>query len=402
MNSKTSGAGLARSLTTGDLMRSASISVPTSLICIDTLIFQLMLAGYEQPQLKATVSGRDGIVTERSIFYLLDHLHHTTTGYDGLPAWFLRLTAPVHSGTIAHLINQSIVQTHFPSQWKTSIFIPIAKIAKPISPADFRPISITPVLSRLLERLIVHTYIYPIFTQPPMDHLLSDQYAFRLTGSTTAALVSVLQQTTSLLTSEPYVALISLDFTKAFDTVRHSELVRKLALLDIPDEIYNLVVSFLKDRSHVTRFAGRLSAVAHINASVVQGSGFGPSSFDILASDLHPLHQRNSIAKYADDTYLIVPASARSSVRMELGHISSWAKLNNLRLNKTKSRELLTHGRRSFQQPPHLTDVERVTTMKVLGVTLRDDLIVSTHITEILHVCTPHITISWTTYNCPP
>jgi len=220
-----------------------------------------------------------------------------------------------------------------------------------------------------------------------MDHLLSDQYAFRPTGSTTAALVSVLQQTTSLLTSEPYVALISLDFTKAFDTVRHSELVRKLALLDIPDEIYNLVVSFLKDRSHVTRFAGRLSAVAHINASVVQGSGFGPSSFDILASDLHPLHQRNSIAKYADDTYLIVPASARSSVRMELDHISSWAKLNNLRLNKTKSRELLIHGRRSFQPPPHLTDVERVTTMKVLGVTLRDDLNASTHITEILAKC---------------
>src|SRR6218665_1996897 len=139
------------------------------------------------------------------------------------------------------------------------------------------------------------------------------------------------------------------------------------------------------------------------------GFGFGPSSFDILASDLHPLHQRNSIAKYADDTYLIVPASARSSVRMELDHISSWAKLNNLRLNKTKSRELLIHGRRSFQPRPHLTDVERVTTMKVLGVTLRDDLNASTHITEILaecsrsmYICTPHITISWTTYNCPP
>src|SRR6218665_1404305 len=143
-----------------------------------------------------------------------------TTGYDGLPAWFLRLTAPVYLGTIAHLVNQFIVQTHFPSQWNTSIIIPIAKIAKPTSPADFRPISITPVLSRLLERLIVHTYIYPIFNQPPMDHLLSDQYAFQPTGSTTAALVSVLQQTTFLLTSEPYmyVALISLDFPKAFDT----------------------------------------------------------------------------------------------------------------------------------------------------------------------------------------
>src|SRR6218665_1737407 len=232
--------------------------------------------------------------------HILDHLHHTTTGCDGLPARFLRLTALVYSATVAHLINQSIVQTHFPSQWKTSIIIPIAKIAQPISPADFRPMFFPGFLA--LDS--------PVFTQPPMDNLLSDQYAFRNTGSTTAALVSDLQRPTSLLTSEPYVALISLDFTKAFDTVRHSKWARKLALLDIPDEIYNLIVSFLMDRSHITRSGGRLSSIADINASVVQGCGFGPTSFDIVASDLHPLHQCNSIAKYADDTYLLVPASA--------------------------------------------------------------------------------------------
>src|SRR6218665_2382678 len=62
---------------------------------------------------------------------------------------------------------------------------------------------------------------------------------------------------------------------------------------------------------------------------------------------------------------------------------------------------MLIHGRQSSEPPPYLTDVERLTTMKVLGVTLRDDLNASTHITEILaecfHVCTPHIMISWTT-----
>src|SRR6218665_4057566 len=79
-----------------------------------------------------------------------------------------------------------------------------------------------------------------------------------------------------------------------------------------------------------TRYAGRISEIAHINASVVQGSGLSPSSFDVVVSDLHPLHQANSIVKYADDTYLIVPASARSTVSAELEHISSWASLNNL------------------------------------------------------------------------
>src|SRR6218665_2177481 len=57
-------------------------------------------AGYESSCLKATVHDGEDIVSKSSIFYLLDHLHHTTTGYDELPAWFLRLTAPVYAGII--------------------------------------------------------------------------------------------------------------------------------------------------------------------------------------------------------------------------------------------------------------------------------------------------------------
>lgn len=74
-----------------------------------------------------------------------------------------------------------------------------------------------------------------------MVQQFSDQFVFRPTGSTTTALVSILQQTTSHLTVEPYVALCSLDFTKAIETVRHSSLAHKLCLLDIPDAIYNFI-----------------------------------------------------------------------------------------------------------------------------------------------------------------
>src|SRR6218665_3414323 len=112
-----------------------------------------------------------------------------------------------------------------------------------------------------------------------MVHMQSEKYAFLPTGSTTAALISIHQQVTAHLDVhvEAYVALISLDFSKAFDTVSHYALASNLSILDVPDSIYNLVICFLKDRSHVTRFAGQTSVIAYINASVVQGSGFGPS-----------------------------------------------------------------------------------------------------------------------------
>src|SRR6218665_1822656 len=83
------------------------------------------------------------------------------------------------------------------------------------------------------------------------------------------------------------------DFSKAFDTVRHHELAKKLAKLAIPDNIYNWLIDNLLDRKHATKFYGLISKIAEINASVVQGSGVGPSEFDVCASDLHPHHKEN-------------------------------------------------------------------------------------------------------------
>src|SRR6218665_1240896 len=130
-------------------------------------------------------------------------------------------------------------------------------------------------------------------------------------------------------------------------------LSQKLAPLNIPDEIYNWLVTFLNGRSHVTRYAGRTFSIACINASVVQGSVIYPSSYDVLASDLHPMSPQNIILKYADDTYLVVPSSNRHTVPSELNHISAWATNNNLKLNVTKSRELIIHGRARFDPLPH-------------------------------------------------
>jgi len=110
-----------------------------------------------------------------------------------------------------------------------------------------------------------------------------------------------LKHTTDLLRSNNYVAIISLDFSRAFDTVRHSTLAEKLSSLEIHDHIYNWLIKFLNGRQHITRYMGRTSGAARINASVVQGSGLGPSYYSVDASDLHPLHPTNVMVKYADE-----------------------------------------------------------------------------------------------------
>jgi len=92
-------------------------------------------------------------------------------------------------------------------------------------------------------------------------------------------------------------------FSKAFDSVPHAAVLNKYSHLNIPDNIYNWVVSFFQDHSHNTRFGNQVSALTAISASIIQGSVIGPISYVITASDLQPVSQRNFILKYADDTY---------------------------------------------------------------------------------------------------
>ena len=137
------------------------------------------------------------------------------------------------------------------------------------------------------------------------------------TGSTTSALVSILQQTTQMLKDKEYVAMVSLDLTKAFDSVIHETLAYKLAAIPIPDEIYNWAVDFLRSRSYVTRYKGESSSKRMISVSVVHGSGFGPSAFIVCASYLHPVNEEDKMALYADDAYLMMCAALRHTVIMD-------------------------------------------------------------------------------------
>jgi len=101
------------------------------------------------------------------VFKALDTLRPTATGLDELPAWFLRLGAPVFCEPLARLFNLSIATSIVPKQWKTAYICPVPKVSIPVCHADFRPISITPILSRIMEKSVIRQFIYPTFTNAP-------------------------------------------------------------------------------------------------------------------------------------------------------------------------------------------------------------------------------------------
>ena len=302
--------------------------------------------------------------------------------------------APIFSSTLASLFNLSLQASLVPSQWKVACIHPIPKITPPKSPSDYRPISITCILSRILERIVVKNHLYPLFSLPlndlPNAISFSNQFAYRPTGSTSAAIISILQTITDMLTVHQFVRVFALDFTKAFDTVSHTSLFSKLSALPLDDNIYNWLASFFQDRCHFTKFNAAISETAAINSSVVQGSVLGPVAFCVASSDLNASFHGNTVKKYADDSYLIVPGSNSNTCQGEIDGINRWAKENNLALNQNKCEEIIftrPRMRSKLDLPDPVPGIARVSYVKILGVIVSENLSVKTHIDATVASC---------------
>src|SRR2546425_2892268 len=117
-------------------------------------------------------------------------------GPDCIPEWLLRLGAPFLVYPIAYLFKRSLQESQVPSQWKEALITPIPKIPKPHEPADYRPISVTSLLCRIFEKMMIKSFVYPALTNSSVLIDLKDQFAFRPTGSTTAAIIFILNRIT--------------------------------------------------------------------------------------------------------------------------------------------------------------------------------------------------------------
>ena len=114
------------------------------------------------------------------------------------------------------------------------------------------------------------------------------------------------------------------------------------------------------------------------------------TAYVVNASDLHPVTDGNELCKYADDTYIIIPAVNLGSRFAELCSITDWAYKNNLKLNLAKSQEIIFANKRRkahFSAPVIMPELQRVQVLKVLGVTLTNGLSVSLHVQNVITTC---------------
>lgn len=350
---------------------------------------------YNNPEPKASCSNRPDYVhdcfNEMAVFNYLDRLKKTAPGPDDLPHWFLQLSAPSFCKPLSHIFNLSLSESVVPDQFKKAIISPIPKIKKPALCADYRPISLTPIVARMLEKYVVRTFLYPAILESLPTY--SDQFGFIPSGSTDSALIAILHHVTQLLTVNRYVRVIGLDFSKAFDTVRHSTIANNLCNLRLPDNIYNWFINYVVGHKHCTKFGGEISDYTAINSGVFQGSCVGPSLYVTVSRSLRPVCQHNHIDKYADDSYLIVGSNNESTIASEMQNIELFASESNLKLNNNKSKEILFYSNKrdaNFMKSVQQTnDVESCTVINILGVQIENNFSMDTHVSSVLDKIQP-------------
>ena len=258
-------------------------------------------------------------------------------------------------------------------------------------PNNYRPISVIPVVSKVFEK-IVYNQLYHYLDSNKL--LLGCQSGFRSLHSTLTALLEATDAWSVNIDNGLLNGVVFIDLTKAFDTIDHKIILRKMSYLGVDQAAVKWFSSYLSGRTQRCSVNGKLSTARTLRCGVPQGSILGPLLFLIYINDL-PNSLRDAVPRmFADDTNLTLSAKTLTELKLaltpELNNLSCWLKANRLSLNVAKT-ELMIIGSRQ-RLAVQCDDLEikiddqiikRVDHTKALGLTIDDHLSWCKHVDEI-------------------
>ena len=182
------------------------------------------------------------------------------------------------------IMKKSLANSDIPASWKEAFITPIYKRkGEKSDPSQYRPISLTSQIIKLLERIL---RVYIIEYLEANDSLPDSQHGFRPNRSTVSQLLEQYERIIEALSNKSNIDIIMLDYSKAFDKINHSILLFKLKKLGISGQIAKWIGNFLLNRTQRVVINGHLSTPSTVISGVPQGTILGPVLFLIYIADI--------------------------------------------------------------------------------------------------------------------
>jgi len=308
-------------------------------------------------------------------------------GPDDLPPLLFKNIAPAVAAPLAIIFTQLFSVTKVPVRWKEAVITPVFKKGAAGDVSNYRPISLTCVPAKLMERIIADCVLSYL-----MDNNLLHpaQHGFLKNRSTCTNLLESFNDWTIVLQDNNAVTVVYIDFRKAFDTVSHPKLISKLKSYGISGSLLSWFQEYLNDRSHCTRIGNTYSVFLPMLSGIIQGSVIGPLLFLIFINDLIMLLASVGInvKVFADDMKVYVRVTGSTDlIRLQsaLDLLTDWASKWQLQLSVDKC-FTLNLGKPKCDVTLHIDSniLPVVQTCRDLGVTVCSDLAPAMHIDQIV------------------
>lgn len=297
-------------------------------------------------------------------------------GPDNIPTNVVKTNALAFSRILNNCFNKMVETGIYPDCLKLAKVTPIFKSGDPSLLDNYRPISTLSVFNKVFEKLLANRLI-DFFERNQV--LYAYQYGFRQACSTATAITELVDFVLQEIDSKKIVGALFIDLKKAFDTLNHDILLKKLYAYGIRGIVFDLFKNYLTNRRQYVCLNGYKSAIGEVNNGVPQGSNIGPLLFLVYINDLGNLPLKGVPRLFADDTALFYPSNNPQTVidhmNSDLQKLKSYFSNNLLSLNIKKTKYMIFRSSRKIL-PEHLDpkldgdSIEKVDSFKYLGIFL--------------------------------
>ena len=318
-------------------------------------------------------------------------------GHDEISTKLVKESIIPISNPLAHIINQSMTNGIVPINMKLAKVVPIFKSGDKHQFNNYRPISILPASSKILEKIVAKKLIKYLES----EHLLyKHQYGFRPNHSTIHPIIHLLNDITKENDKQTKNLTLSvfIDLSKAFDTINHDILLKKLEYLGIRGVANQWFKDYLTDRKQYMKLDENISSCQSLKCAVPQGSILGPILFLIYVNDICNCSSLN-ILSFADDTTVTVSSSNINdmflTMNSELEKLTNWLNANRLCLNVKKTKYILFRPRNyttnisqnriylNGEEVDQISNINNETSFKFLGLHVDESLTWKYHVKKV-------------------